>query len=141
MPKILVATLCDDVREEVSGKVSLMGTFNQFRVADFRNPMPPFWIFARMEFEQEGDYPSVVEFRTTEGQTIFQIKGVAQLRHALESSDQPSSQARPVANLKFRVDNLRLPRHGFYELAFIHNNHCLQAIQIEVVVQPQPYVQ
>ena len=141
MPRILIASLCDDVREEVAGKVSIMGIFNQFRVADFRNPMPPFWIFARVEFEQEGDYPITMEFRTVEGQRIFQVKGVAQLRTIPEQQGQPSTLARPVANLKFKVDNFRLPRDGLYELAFFYNNQLLQTLQIEAVVQRPAFVQ
>ena len=141
MPRILIATLCDDVREEISGKVSIMGTFNQFRVADFRNAMPPFWIFARIEFEQEGDYPVVIEFRTIEGQRIFQVKGIAQLRTMPERPGQPPTLVRLVANLKFKVDNLKLPRDGLYELAFFHNEQLLQTVQIEAVVQRPQFVQ
>ena len=141
MPRILIASLCDDVREELGGKVSIMGIFNQFRVVDFRNPMPPFWIYARVEFEQEGDYPITVEFRTVEGQRIFQVKGVAQLRTLADHQSQPSTLARPVANLKFKVDNFSLPRDGLYELAFFHNDQLLQTIQIEAVVQRPGFVQ
>lgn len=141
MPRILIATLCDDVREEISSKVSIMGTFNQFRVADFRNPMPPFWIFARIEFEQEGDYPVIIEFRTIEGQRIFQVKGIAQLRTMPERSVQPPTLVRPVANLKLKVDNFKLPRDGLYEIAFFHNDQLLQTVQIEAVVQRPAFVQ
>lgn len=141
MPKILIATLCDDVRDEISGKVSIMGTFNQFRVADFRNAMPPFWIFARIEFEQEGDYPITTEFRAIEGQRIFQIKGVAQVRTMPEPLGRPPALVRPVANLKFKVDNLRLPRDGLYELAFLYNDRPLQTVQIEAIVQRPAFVQ
>lgn len=140
-PRIVIATLCDDVREETAGKVSIMGIFNQFRVGDFRNPMRPFWIYARIEFENEGDYPITVEFRTIEGQSIFQIKGVAQLRTIPERPGQPSTLARPVTDLKFKVDNLRLPRDGLYEVAFSHNDQLLQTLQIEAVIQRPAFVQ
>lgn len=141
MPRIFIATLCDDVREEISGKVSIMGTFNQFRVADFRNSMPPFWIYARIEFEQEGDYPITTEFRTIEGQRIFQIKGVAHVRTMPERPGQPPTLVRPVANLKFKLDNFKLPRDGLYELAFFHNDQLLQTVQVEAVVQRPGFVQ
>jgi hypothetical protein len=118
-----------------------MGTFNQFRVVDFRNPMPPFWIFARIEFEQEGDYPVVIEFRTIEGQRIFQVKGIAQLRTMPERPGHPPTLVRPVANLKFKVDNFRLPRDGLYEIAFFHNDQLLQTVQIEAIVQRPGFVQ
>lgn len=141
MPKILIATLCDDVREEISGKVSIMGIFNQFRVADFRNAMPPFWIYTRIEFEQEGDYPVAITFRTVEGQRIFQLKAVAQVRTTREHSGQPPALVRPTADLKFKVDNFRLPRDGLYEIAFSHNDQPLQTVQIEAVVQRPAFVQ
>lgn len=141
MPKILIATLCDDVREEISGKVSIMGIFNQFRVADFRNAMPPFWIYTRIEFEQEGDYPVEITFRTVEGQRIFQLKAVAQVRTTLERSGQPPTLVRPTADLKFKVDNFRLPRDGLYEIVFFHNDQPLQTVQIEAVVQRPAFVQ
>jgi len=141
MPKVLIATLCDDVREEISTKVSIMGAFNQFRVGDFRNPMPPFWIFARIEFEHEGDYPITTELRTIEGQRIFQIKAIAQVRTTPEPLGQPPSLVRPLASLKFKVDNLKLPRDGLYEVAFFHNDQLLQTVQIEAVVQRPGFVQ
>jgi len=141
MPKILIATLCDDVREEIAGKVSIMGIFNQFRVADFRSPMRPFWIYARIEFENEGDYPITVELRTVEGQRIFQIQSVAQLPTIPERPDRPSTRVPPVADLKFKIDNLSLPRDGLYEVAFFHNEQLLQTVQIEAVVQRPAFVQ
>ena len=141
MPKILIATLCDDVREEISGKVSIMGIFNQFRVADFRNAMPPFWIYTRIEFEQEGDYPITITFRTVEGQRIFQLKAVSQVRTTPERSGQPPTLVRPTADLKFKVDNFRLPRDGLYEIAFFNDDQLLQTVQIEAVVQRPGFVQ
>jgi len=141
MPKLIIATLCDDVREESAGKVSIMGIFNQFQVGDFRNPMPPFWIYARIEFEQEGDYPVAIEFRTVEGQRIFQVKGIAQVRTGPERPGQPTTLVRPIANLKFKVDNFTLPRDGLYEIAFFNDDQLLQTVQIEAVVQRPGFVQ
>jgi len=55
MAKLFFATLCDDVREEKSGKFSLMGIFDRFLVADFRASLPSFWLFAQIGFDTEGD--------------------------------------------------------------------------------------
>jgi hypothetical protein len=48
MAKLFLATLCDDVREEKSGKFSLMGLFDRFIVGDFRAPLPTFWLFVQI---------------------------------------------------------------------------------------------
>ena len=135
MPRVLIATLCDDVREEVGGKNSLMGVFNTFYVSDFRNPINTFWIFARLEFDQDGEYPIVVEFRTIEGQSIFQVRGNVNVQRSQQS------QIEPTANLKFRVIGLRFPRHGVYELAILHNDQMLHRVYVEVVVPPPRFVQ
>ncbi len=70
-----------------------------------------------------------------------QVKGIAQLRTMPEGSGQPSTLVRPVANLKLKVDNFKLPRDGLYEIAFFHNDQPLQTIQIEAVVQRPGFVQ
>jgi hypothetical protein len=133
--------LCDDIREEVAGKLSLMGLFNQFRVADFRNPMPAFWIYARVEFEQPGDYEIRTELRTIEGQGIFQLRGLTQLRPIATQPDRQASLALPTADLKFKIDNLTLPRDGLYEIALFYDDQLLQTLQIEAVVQRPGFLQ
>jgi hypothetical protein len=135
---VLIITLCDDIREEVAGKLSLMGLFNQFRVADFRSPMPAFWIYARVEFEQPGDYEIRTELRTVEGQGIFQLRGVTQLRPV---PTQQASLALPTADLKFKIDNLTLPRDGLYEIALFYDDQLLQTLQVEAVVQRPGFLQ
>src|SRR5574341_2408830 len=63
MAKIILATLCDDVREEKTGKFSLMGLFDRFLVTDFRAPLPPFWLFVQIGCETEGEHSLSVELR------------------------------------------------------------------------------
>ena len=41
-PDVLLAALCDDVRHELSGKVSLMGIFDTFNVAAYTARCPRF---------------------------------------------------------------------------------------------------
>jgi Family of unknown function (DUF6941) len=135
MPRVLIATLCDDVRDEVRGKNSLMGVFNQFTISDFRNPVNSFWIFARIEFEQGGEYPITFEFRTVEGHKIFEVQAGINIQQTRPS------QIRPVGDLKFRVNALRFPRHGAYELAIRSKDTVLQTVPVEVVVPQTPYVQ
>jgi hypothetical protein len=49
MAKLFLATLCNDVREEKTGKFSLLGVFDRFLVADFRAPLSTFWLFAQVD--------------------------------------------------------------------------------------------
>ncbi len=133
MPRVLFAVLCDDVRQEVAGKSSLMGIFGQFRVTDFRNPLPSFHIYANIEFEQAGNFPIVVEFRTGGGERIFQLRG------SVEVGEQ--AQGRIVGILDLRLENLRLPRHGDYEVVIIYNDQPLSVLPVEVVVPPQRVLQ
>ncbi len=133
MPSVLFAVLCDDVRHEVAGKSSLMGIFSQFRVSDFRNPLPSFHLYAKIEFEQAGNFPIVVEFRTGGGERIFQLRG------SVEVGEQ--AQGRIVGILDLRLENLRLPRHGDYEVVIIYNDQPLSVLPVEVVVPPQRVLQ
>ncbi len=133
MPRVLFAVLCDDVRQEVAGKSSLMGIFGQFHVTDFKNPLPSFHIYAKIEFEQAGNFPIGVEFRSVEGQRIFQLTGSV----AVEER----TQGRIVGILDLKLENLRLPRHGDYEVVIVYNNQPLSILPIEVVVPPQRYLQ
>jgi len=133
MPKVLFAILCDDVRQEVAGKFSLMGIFGQFHVSDFRNPLPPFNIYAKIEFEQAGNFPIEVEFRSVEGQRIFQLRGSVAV-------EEPT-QGRIIGILNLKLENLRLPRHGEYEVVIIYNNQPLSVLPVEVVIPPQRFLQ
>jgi len=136
MPRVLIATLCDDVREEVHGKHSIMGVFNQFNISDFRNPVNSFWIFARIEFEQDGEYSIGFQLRAVEGQPVlFNVDGGISLQ------SKNTSEIRPVGDIKVRVDGLRFPRHGIYELAILFDNNILQTMPIQVFVPQTPYVQ
>ena len=105
-----------------------MGIFNQFTISDFRNPVNSFWIFARIEFEQEGEYPITFEFRTVEGDKIFEIQANVILQQARPS------QLRPAGDLKIKFNTLKFPRHGSYELAIRSKDTLLQTVPVEVVV-------
>jgi len=112
-----------------------MGVFNLFGISDFRNPVDSFWIYARIEFEQEGEYPVGFEFRTIEGEPIFQVNA------SISLEQKPSSQLKPVGELKFRVNGFRFPRQGVYELAVKVNNKVEQTVPVEVIVPKAPYRQ
>lgn len=111
MTRIILATLCDDVREEKT-KYSLMGVFNQFNVVDFRAPLPPFCIFATIGFDKAGSHAVSLEFRRIEGERIFR----AESNHDVSVQDLATMQFHALINL--RLANLTLPGPGRYEFAF-----------------------
>jgi len=130
-----MAALCDDVRQELKGKVSLMGIFSRFLVTDFSQPMPPFRIFAKLGFEGEGDHQIVVELRSAEGQRIFQIRGVAHV----ETRDQVTNLY--TADINLGMDSLKLPRPGGYEFAFLSDSQTFHVLPFEAEVLRPPLVQ
>jgi len=135
MPRVLLAVLCDDVRQELGGKVSLMGIFTRFNVTDFTQPMPSFHVFAKIGFEAPGDYPIDVELRSSEGQRMFQLQGMAHV------GAQEQTTNLYVANLDLRMGNLRLPRPGSYEFALRSNNQQIDVVPFDAVVVAPPLVQ
>lgn len=135
MPRVLLAVLCDDVRQELGGKVSLMGIFARFNVADFTQPMPSFHVFAKMGFEAPGDYPIDVELRSSEGQRIFQLQGMTHV----EAQEQTTNLY--VANLDLGMGNLKLPRPGGYEFALRCNNQEIGLVPFDAVVVTPALVQ
>ena len=128
MPSVLLAVLCDDVRDEMRGKFSLMGIFTQFMVSDFSKPLPRFRLFAKLAFDSEGDHPFTVRLRTGEGQNIFEFRGVANVRQ----EDEVTSLF--VANLNLTFDDLKLPRPGMYELVLAHNEQIFHVVPLQAVI-------
>ena len=135
MPRVLLAVLCDDVRQELGGKVSLMGIFTKFNVRDFTQPMPSFHVFAQIGFEAPGDYPIDVELRASEGQRIFQLQGMAHV----EAQEQTMNLY--TANLNLGMGNLKLPRPGAYEFALRCANQQIHVLPFDAVVVTPPLVQ
>ena len=135
MTRIIVAALCDDVREEKTGKFSLMGIFNRFVVHDFRVPLPAFCIFATIGFDSAGSHPISIVFRRVEGDTIFRADSI----HELSLQDQATLQFHALINL--RLANLTLPGTGRYEFAFECDGQCIGAVHVEVVQPPPRLVQ
>ena len=132
MPKLLLVTLCDDVREEKSGKVSLMGIFDRFMVTDFRVPLPAFWLFAQIGCETEGEHTLTVEFRRIEGDSILH----GDIKH--EVVDKNSVTHLYHANINMRLEHVTLPGPGAYEFALHSDGMPVGSVQVDVV---QPAVQ
>ncbi len=135
MPKAFFAVLCDDVREEMRGKVSLMGIFSQFMVSDFSKPLPRFRLFAKIGFESDGNHPFTIRLRSGEGQKIFEISGIANVR------DEDEVTNLYMANLNLGFDDLKLPRPGIYELVFLYQEQAFHIVPLQAVVVKPPTLQ
>ena len=119
------------MREEKSGKVSLMGLFDRFIVADFRAPLPSFWLFAQIGFDGEGEHTLTVEFRRVEGASVFRTE----TRHHAAGKNGVSGLSH--ANINLHLENLSVPGPGGYEFALQSDGQHIGSLPVEVV-QPQP---
>jgi hypothetical protein len=111
--EILLAVLCDDVRYEMSGKVSLMGIFDTFNVAAYTAPLPPFHIFAKVAVKTQGAHSVTMRIRSEEGDFNTELAGqmLAQGRDKLTQ--------RYVANIDLAINGMSIPRPGRYEASFM----------------------
>lgn len=131
MPKLLLATLCDDVREEKTGKVSLMGVFDRFMVTDFRVPLPTFWLFAQIGCETEGEHTLTVEFRRLEGDVVLR----GDIKHQVVGKNSVTNLCH--ANINMRLEHVMLPGPGAYEFAINSDGVPVGAVAVDVI-QPAP---
>lgn len=132
MSKLFFATLCDDVREEKSGKFSLMGLFDRFIVGDFRAPLPTFWLFAQSGFDGEGDHGLTIEFRRVEGQSVMR----AETRHQVIVKNSVTDFYHANINLRVAV-----PGPGAYEFAIHSDGEHVGSLPVEVMQPPPQLVQ
>ncbi|HEV7735049.1 MAG TPA: hypothetical protein VGR62_22960 [Candidatus Binatia bacterium] len=86
MPRLLLCTLCDDVRFEMSHKHTLVGLFDTFNVADFAQPLPTFRVFARIGLDAPGTHPLMLRITSTEGPFKLEIAGTLDARSPSEVS-------------------------------------------------------
>ena len=135
MAKLFLATLCDDVREEKSGKFSLMGIFDRFIVGDFRAPLPTFWLFAQIGSDDAGHHGLTIEFRRAEGQSVMRAEAMHQVM------ERNSVTNLYHANINLRVANLTVPGPGAYEFAIDSDGGHIGALPVEVIQPPPQLVQ
>jgi hypothetical protein len=135
MAKLILATLCDDVRQEKSGKFSLMGMFDQFLVVDFRAPLPSFRLFAQIGFESDGNHSLVIEFRRVEGEMMFK----AESTHHVTGINNVTGLYQATINLRF--DNLTVPGPGTYEFALHGDGQHIASLPVGVLQAPPRLVQ
>jgi hypothetical protein len=53
-----------------------MGLFDRFNVGDFTQPLPPFRVFVKITFREEGQHRVALNIRSNEGDFSTGIQGV-----------------------------------------------------------------
>jgi hypothetical protein len=120
-PEILLAALCDDVRHELSGKVSLMGIFDTFNVAAYTAPLPSFHIFAKLGVESEGTHSVTLRIRSEEGDFNTELQG----QMLTQGRDELTQ--RYVSNVDLAINGMTIPRPGKYQVIFVVDGYELAA--------------
>ena len=111
--RLMIAALCDDVRNELRGKVSLMGLFDNFAVGDLTKPLPPFRVYARIGVTTHGEHSVRLEITTLEGDFRVELPG------KLNAREQGAASGLHEAVLTLGIRGLVVPRAGRYRLRFI----------------------
>jgi len=120
-PEILLVALCDDVRHELSGKVSLMGIFDTFNVAAYTAPLPSFHIFAKLGVESEGTHSVTLRIGSEEGDFNTEIQG----QMLTQGRDELTQ--RYVSNVDLAINGMTIPRPGKYQVTFVVDGYELAA--------------
>lgn len=110
---MLIAALCDDVRTELRGKVSLMGLFDNFSVGDLEKPLPPFRLYARIGVTTPGEH--TVRLRIASLEDDFQVE----LPGKLVARETSAASGLHEAVLTLGITGLVVPRTGRYRLRFV----------------------
>src|SRR5262245_69541 len=110
MARLILCTLCDDVRFELGNKHTLVGLFDTFNVTDFAQPLPPFRIFARIALDAPGSHPVGLHITNAEGDFRVEVAGRLEARTPSEVSGLFESVFAAA------LGALRLPRPGRYDV-------------------------
>jgi hypothetical protein len=110
-----------------------MGIFDRFMVSDFRAPLPPFWLFAQIGCETDGEHTLTVEFRRIEGATILR----GDIKHQVIDKNSVSNLYH--ANINMRLEHVTLPGPGAYEFALHSDGMPVGSVLVDVV-QPPPQI-
>ena len=108
--QVILAGICDNVRDEIRGKKSFMGLLTTFNVSDYQQPLPNFAIFIRFGFKTEGPHQINLEIRSRQGDFSMGIQGQVQV--ARGGKDQAYD--RYIADLTMNLNGLKIPREGQY---------------------------
>ncbi len=131
--QVILAGICDNVRDEIRGKKSFMGLFTTFHVSDYQQPLPNFAIFIRFGFKTEGPHQIDLEIRSRQGDFSMGIQG--QVRVANEKDH---AYDRYIADLIVNLNNLKIPREGQYIVNIKGGDTELTHIPFFVKTAPPP---
>jgi len=112
-PRLLIAALCDDVRNELRGKISLMGLFDNFSVSDVEKPLPPFRLYARVGMTTPGEHAVRIKISSIEEDFEVELPGKLTAREASAASGLHE------AVMTLGISGLVVPRPGRYRLRFV----------------------
>jgi len=136
-PQLLRSIICDDVRHEVGGKVSLMGVFSNFSVVNFMQPLPRFHIHAVIAVDGEGDHRVAIRIASREGDFKLELPGMlyAHVRSPLTDLYE--------CTVMLALEGFQVPRPGIYDISFVVGdaNTELRGPSFTVTTQKPPTVQ
>ena len=112
MNKVILAAICEDVRREEGGKVSLMGVFDTL-VVDFARPLPALHVFAQLGFEAKGEHTVVVSMRSEDGEYTLD------LQRRVDATSETEAEGLFVVEIHWVLDQIRLSKPGRYRFYFV----------------------
>lgn len=134
-PRILLALLCDDVRSELRGKVSLMGLFDNFSVGDLEKPLPPFRLYAKIGVTSPGEHAVRLQIANESDDFRFELPGKVTARNTSHASGLCE------ATLSLGIRGLQVPRPGRYRIRFVVDGRELEGPWFTVTVRERRTVQ
>ena len=115
------------IREEGTGKISLLGIFEEVRAPDFPVMHPMLAVYVKMP-DAEGTYRFVLELvRLDDATKIGEGRGDFQARDRMAAGE-----------LVFRLHNLLFPAPGLYEFRLLADEHWLGGKTFRVMKTESP---
>jgi hypothetical protein len=112
-PRLLIVALCDDVRTELRGKVSLMGLFDNFSVGELGKPLPPFRVYARVGVATPGEHSVRLKISSLEDDFHMELPG------KLVARETSAASGLHEAVMTLGITGLVVPRVGRYRIRFV----------------------
>lgn len=112
-----------------------MGIFEHFNVADFSQPLPRFYIFARIAVSKPGKHDVLLRIYTLEGDFKLELPG------ALDAQTMSEVYDHYEATLSLAMEGFRLPRPAKYHVSFSICGRELQGPSFLVKVRTPPVQQ
>ena len=98
--------------------------------ADFRAPLPTFWLFVQIGCDNEGEHEMTVEFRRVDGPSVLR----ADLKHSIAGKSSFTGLCH--ANVNLRLEHVVVPSAGVYEFTLRSDGNEIGTLPVEVVQAP-----